>query len=139
MKFKYRKLPNPLDPTKPWVLRPYIPVRLLYRGNHKNTFGLVDSGADITLFHASLGRALGVAIEQGRVLELFGATGTSMKVYLHQIELQIIGAQETMTLEAGFSDALPVTGLLGQVGFFEHYRITFERAKERIEIVPAKP
>lgn len=29
-------------------------------------------------------------------------------------------------IEAGFTDKLPVAGLLGMSGFFEHFKITFD-------------
>lgn len=137
MKFNYDKLPNPLDPTRPWILKPHLRVRLFYQDptRYADILALVDSGADLSLFHASVGRLLGIDVTQGRPIRFRGVSGTGFTVYLHTIHLQIRGARGAIALEAGFTDAPIVKAILGQVGLFDAYRITFERAKERIEIV----
>jgi hypothetical protein len=61
MKFDYLKQPNFNDPQKPWISRPMIPVRLFHQGKHVDVYALVDSGADTSLFHASLATTLGIA------------------------------------------------------------------------------
>lgn len=138
MKFPYLIVPNLADPTKPVIPRPYIPVRLFYQEKHRNTFGLVDSGADVSIFHASIGRRLGIQIEQGRSGKTSGIGGVEMVTYYHTLSLQVDGLAEIVPLEIGFADWLPVTGLIGEVGFFDVYRITFERTKGEIDIVPVK-
>ncbi len=51
---------------------------------------------------------------------------------MHDISLYIPGG--IVTTKAGFSDNLPILGLLGMTGFFEHFRITFDPAALRCEL-----
>jgi hypothetical protein len=41
-------------------------------------------------------------------------------LFLHEIALYVPGGP--VTTPAGFSDNLPIAGLLGMMGFFEHFR-----------------
>jgi hypothetical protein len=50
--------------------------------------------------------------------------GGQEEVWLHKIRLHIPGGPVDIT--AGFKENLPVSGLLGTNGFFEHFKITFE-------------
>jgi len=137
MKFPYLKQPT-ADPSAPWISRPVIPVRLFYRGTPFDVYALLDSGADVTLFHSSVARALGIDLATGRQVAFRGIAGDAVAGYFHTIQLQLIGSPEVIELEAGFTDAPGVRAILGQTGFFEHYRITFDRSKELIEIRPKK-
>jgi len=138
MKFDYLKQPNFRDPQKPWVSRPFIPVRLFYQNSHIDLFALIDSGADACLFHISLGRALGIPVEQGERQVFYGIEASGVEVYFHQIRLEIRGVAGTIVIKAGFVDSKNVSGILGQQDFFENYKITFERSKEIIEINPIR-
>jgi len=48
--------------------------------------------------------------------------------YLHDLTLYIPGGQTK--IKAGFKEALPVAGLLGMNGFFEHFKIVFDGPAE---------
>ena len=138
MKFDYLKQPNLLNPRRPWISRPLIPIRLIYQEKHVDVYALIDSGADATLFHSSIAKTLGIDTEIGRKEEYFGISGEGIDVYFHKIQLQITGSLEVNELEAGFTDSKGVAAILGQAGFFENYHIEFERDKERVEIVPVR-
>lgn len=84
---------------------------------------IIDSGASGSIFHAAIGRAIGLDIEKGELAETLGITGP-MKVYLHDISLYAPGG--IIATRVGFSDDLPIAGLLGMAGFFESFRITFD-------------
>jgi len=81
----------------------------------------IDSGASRCLFHASI--FIGLDIEKGQVEETFGISGPARQ-YLHEIALYIPGG--VVTIHAGFSDDLPLAGLLGMNGFFEYFTVTFD-------------
>ncbi|GAC1437185.1 MAG: hypothetical protein NVS1B11_30540 [Terriglobales bacterium] len=54
------------------------------------------------------------------------------EIYMHEISLYLpSGVVET---EAGFSKDLPVLGLLGMRGFFEHFKIVFDPAALQCEL-----
>jgi hypothetical protein len=135
MKFKYRKTPDDTDPSKRWIARPILQVRLYYGLKHQDIRCLVDSGADDCLFHTSVGERLGIDVQAGRLKRFAGiAAGQFVDAYMHTIQTQIQGLSEKIDLEAGFTDSEWVYGILGQSGFFQNYRVTFERFRGRFEV-----
>lgn len=84
---------------------------------------VIDSGATNCLFHASIGQAIGLDIEKGEPTQTMGIAG-AMQIFLHNICLYVPGG--TITTKAGFTNDLPIAGLLGMEGFFEHFRIIFD-------------
>jgi hypothetical protein len=92
---------------------------------------VIDSGASRCLFHSGIGRSIGLDIQQGRAEESLGVSG-SCKMYLHDIALYLPGGIVNIT--AGFSDDLPVAGLLGMNGFFDHFTVLFDPTAQRCEI-----
>ncbi len=85
---------------------------------------MVDSGAARCLFHASLGRAIGLNVEKGQEEDTIGVSGQPTKTYLHNVSLHVPG--HMIKVRAGFTDQLPLAGILGREGFFEQFRITFD-------------
>lgn len=51
---------------------------------------------------------------------------------MHNITLYIPGGP--VQIKAGFSDSLPVIGILGMTGFFDHFFIKFDPAALRCEL-----
>jgi hypothetical protein len=92
---------------------------------------IIDSGASSCIFHASIGRAVGLDVEKGKPTETLGIAG-AMRVYVHEISLYAPGG--IIVTVAGFSDALPIAGLLGMSGFFENFRIVFDPTELRCEL-----
>src|SRR5205807_4815512 len=88
---------------------------------------------DESLFHASIGRSLGIDVESGTYMRFDGIAG-SIEAYMHLIEIQIQDFPERVTIRAGFTESDGVHAILGQAGFFENFRICFERYRWRIEI-----
>ena len=112
-------------------LRPIIPIEL----EHTGKFGyevLVDSGADICIFHADIGRAIGLVIEDGELFELGGITGTKRIGYFHKITLRIGGV--SYRTKVGFTDNMrdDAYGMVGQKGFFDRFAIKFDYAERRL-------
>lgn len=86
---------------------------------------IVDSGAPDCFFHASIGRAIGLEIENGVPGDLGGIVhGAAIKVYYHDIGLYV-GA-DRVRVRAGFSDDVSVAGILGRRGFFDNFIVTFD-------------
>lgn len=76
------------------------------------------------MFHSSVGEGIGLNIEKGEKDETIGVSGVPTIMYRHMIHLHVLGSM--FKIRAGFSDGLPLAGLLGRIGFFEHYKITFD-------------
>lgn len=136
-KLDYRKFPA--QPTEPFprrtsVSRPVVPIALINGSQRVRYLALIDSGADYCIFHAEIGEQIGLVIESGKRLPFFGSSGQEQSAFFHEIKLEIGGHE--VTCFAGFShelQSLPY-GILGQVGFFDSFKITFDHTRERIEL-----
>lgn len=138
MKFDYLKQPNFQEPNKKWVSRPMLPVHLFNGAQRVNALALVDSGADSSLFNASLAELLGIELERGKHQEFIGIAEARIDVYFHPINLQVAGDARLIEMNVGFTRSNSVGALLGQSDFFEEYQVIFERYKEKFELKPAK-
>jgi hypothetical protein len=131
--FDYRKIPNHAVPRKRWIKRPMLQVTLVNGTKRHQIVCLIDSGADECLFHASVGRSLGLDLQSGRYKKFDGIAG-SIEAYVHPIELQVQDVPERVMIDAGFTESDGVHAILGQAGFFENFKICFERYRWRIEV-----
>ena len=139
MRFDYRKVPTAATPKKHWVKKPLLQVSLLNGGRRTNVVCLVDSGAEDCIFHSSIASLLGIDLKSGTLKSFTGiAKGHPIDGYLHTVELQVYGMTERVSIDAYFTEAEGVSALLGQSGFFENFKVTFERYKGQFE-VEARP
>ena len=130
MKFKYKRF-------SPAFIRPIIPIKIGYGGITVEQGVLVDSGADICLFDARIGKLIGVPVEQGEPRVFRGATAAPQTYYMHPITIEVGGWK--YKIKAGFvPDFAPRYGIVGQVGFFNFFTIKFDYRKEEIEIKPVE-
>lgn len=137
MKFPYLKIPRK-DPSKKWVTRPIIPVTLFGPKGSVNVDALIDSGADRCLFNAELGREIGLDLEKGEKEIFSGIEGGKIGAFLHKIQLQVIGIEKKIEIITGFADAPGIFAVLGQDGFFDAFRIKFEKDHNIVEITPVR-
>ena len=84
---------------------------------------LIDSGASLCVFNSVLAEELGLELRAGRLENTIGIGGTR-EVWIHIVRLLVPGG--AIVVEAGFQEDLPVFGLLGMEGFFEHFIVTFD-------------
>ena len=126
LKFPYKRYPDPKAPGG-FYYAASAPVNIALPTRNsprsKRFDAIIDSGATNCVFHSSIGRAVGLEIEKGEPAQTQGIAGPST-IYLHEVSVYIPGG--VITTRAGFSNELPVAGLLGMVGFFEHFKITFD-------------
>ncbi len=137
MKFPYLKLPARELHLK-WIARPYIPVRLTGPKGVWEGYGLIDSGADRCLFNDQIAKQVGLNLDQGQNENFGGIEGGNLNASLQKVTLQIIGMDKEIEVMAGFVNSSGVAAILGQEGFFDNFRIKFERDHGIIEINLAK-
>lgn len=128
-RYDYKPFPldKPVAATKQdsaW--RPVL--RVVIFSGHRRTppiEAIVDTGADMTIFDADIARGMGLKVEQGDIYE-FGGIAASAKVtgYIHKVKLLVAG--DTIETPVVFADGIVSGGLLGQVGFFNHFIATFD-------------
>src|SRR5438270_7318367 len=135
MRFDYVKERVDGQPKKQWPKRAKLPVTLFYNGRRQNMYALVDSGADECLFHSGIAGRLGIDVKSGLLKKFGGITG-SIDAYMHVIQLEVQNVPHRVTVLAGFTDAEGVSGILGQSGFFENFKITFERYEWEFDVTP---
>ncbi len=125
MRFAYKSYPN-LKGVDDWLA--VVPVQISNPATHsppcRKFEAVIDSGASLCLFHSSIGHSIGLRIDKGEEDETTGVSGVPTKIYRHTIHLHVLG--NMFKIRAGFADQLPLAGLLGRVGFFEHFKITFD-------------
>jgi len=136
-KFDYRRFPS--DPSEAFpgrrsANRPVIPVTLINGSNTIRYLALIDSGADLCIFHSEVGEQISIDIESGKKQEFDGITGEKMVAFFHQIEIEVGGYR--LSCYAGFSRGLTKMpyGILGQQGFFDTFQVTFDYDKEKVEL-----
>lgn len=138
MKFKYRKVPantSKAFPQRNFFLRPIIPISISFKDKSIRYEALVDSGADYNIFPAELGRILGIIIEKGDLNPVMGVSGNGIPVYFHKLDIEVGGWR--YNVDIGFADNINQNqGILGQKGFFDLFKISFEYMKEDLEILP---
>ena len=139
LKFKYRRFPiNPSEafPGRVDVLRPAIPVQLLNGDKKLGCLAIIDSGADFSIFHASLGELIGLTIESGKTERFSGVSedADELTAYFHAIRIVVEGYE--FDCWTGFSRDVEDSpyGLLGQLGFFSLFSVHLDYGKETIEL-----
>ena len=135
MRFQYAEIHNHQDPQRPFQ-RPYLIVSLIKGNRRKDVISLVDSGADLCLFHADIGRMIGIGIQAAPKLAFQGVSGGKEVACIHRVDL-VVKRLDAITLEVGFTNSIAVgTGLLGQRGFFEQFQINFDLSHKFFEVNP---
>jgi len=134
LKVPYKKYPTPYAACG-FYYSASLPVSIALPAKNsprsKRFDAIIDSGASSCIFHAGIGRAIGLDIEKGEPTQTLGIAGP-MEIYLHDISLHVPGG--IIVTRAGFSDGLPIAGLLGMTGFFENFRIAFDPTALRCEL-----
>jgi hypothetical protein len=130
VKFRYKKYSQ-------GIIRPVIPIEIIY-GNIELPYEvLVDSGADRNIFDAQTARILGLDLESGAVEKVSGIAGQEEKYYGHHMDLRI-GGHLFKNVEVGFLERIGTFGygVVGQKGFFDLFAVKFDLRKEEVELKP---
>ena len=127
MVFDYREL-------APGISRPIIPVRLQYKKIFVILEAIIDSGADWCIFDAGL---LGILkLPLGPQTKFFGAGKEPLRGFKSKVNLTIIG--KDFKADVLFSPDLGrhSYGILGQKGFFDNFKVCFDKSRNQIDINP---
>ncbi len=125
MTFYYEELTSRLA-------RPTIPI-LLKSGN-KIVFyvGLIDSGADYCVFSIETAKALGIKLSR-QIVKIEGVGSSKVKGRFGTVTLKIGSA--SYKLKAVFAEIRELGyGILGGIGFFDHFDVKLSYKKRTIEI-----
>ncbi len=124
LKIPYKKVPDGKGGFGYYAIVPVnIALAVKSSPRSKRFEAIIDSGASRCVFHAQIGNAIGLDIKKGEVETTYGVAGPT-PIYLHDISLYAPGG--IIAIRAGFSEDLPTAGIVGMMGFFEHFKITFD-------------
>lgn len=150
MKLPFSFLPVSPDAAFPNRLELKRPILALFLENGDNrviVYAVVDSGADVCVFPASVARDLKLSLQRDKASAFSGSGETTQIAYFEQIQATIlpmesaeIGADQepiSFPLYAGFCETLEHVGmgLLGQEGFFSRFKVSFYNSQNFFEIV----
>lgn len=123
----------------PKVYKPWIKVLLNYKKTHRITSGgivaLIDSGADVCFCAKYIGEWLGIQFKGKQSTTFTSANQSQFKAIPEVVTL--IACNKSFDCKFFFADDLPreTPIILGQLGFFEKFKITFDLKNKLIEIV----
>lgn len=142
MKFKYRELEvkhSPSSNKKKKILRPIIPIFLVSKTTIVGYEALIDSGADYNIFDAAIADILNIKLTSGKKRQIIGLGGQKIKGYEHSVILKL--SNHSYNTFVVFSKEIPPNswGVLGNQGFFDHFKISFFYRKGIIDISHQKP
>ena len=115
------------------LIRPVIPVELIYKNLVVPYEALVDSGADFCIFDVQIANILGIDVENGRHDFVSGITGTKEPIYFHNITVKIGGWPHKVDVAFGKLGDFG-HGVVGQKGFFDSFIVKFNYTKEEVEL-----
>jgi hypothetical protein len=136
MKYPYHVVAGALDTAGRYTKRPIVEVEISRGGAGRKFLALIDSGADQITMPAAIAAALGIDRSTCRPRTMMGITMERTQGFVAQVAIRVPHHVEPITVPAVFIDTdVPV--LLGQEGFFDRYRIKFEKDHDTFEIVSA--
>lgn len=133
-KFRYFQAPQEQKGKIIYISIPLIDLVINYkRGQMMNVLALVDSGASVNLFPASLGEKLGINIRKGKEYKIAGIGDAQIESFSHEgIGIFVEGHKIETNAYFSYQQQIP---LLGQNGFFDKCNlVSFDRKEEEIII-----
>lgn len=129
MKIKYAQV-------TPEIARPLIQIKLFFKNRFLISEALIDSGADFCIFPLEAAASLDVPIKKGRKVYLTGLLKGETALYL--FPLKLIFDEYTVCAEIGFTQGINpyAPAVLGQKGFFDNFKVCFDKSKLQVEINP---
>ena len=115
--------------------RPFVPVRIRRGDAFVNTRGLIDSGADRSLFSAALAPALGIDLTQLAGTGAARGVGGEDRVDAVDVEMYVAGVRfpARLSFSENWTNAF---GLLGRADFFRAFRVAFDERAEAVFLDP---
>jgi len=132
LNFRYKKIerPHPLPPT----IMPVIPVTLKAK-NELDVLALLDSGADTTAFSKDIAEIIGADLSGKR--ELVDGIGGKVKAVETTVTITIQHRHERYFIRTKakvilgeHEENFPI--IIGRLGFFENFDITFKEKEGKI-------
>lgn len=137
MKYKYSSFLPPKNQQK-WIKRPVVEVEIFGTNGSQKFNALIDSGADCSLFNAEIAELVGIDLSKSENRPFVGIGGKQQikTQFLDNVEIKVEGISKSIKIPVGFINSDSVGLLLGQDGFFDSYKLKFEKDHDSFEIMP---
>lgn len=108
------------------VYLPSLHINIIGDTLQISQMAMVDSGSSVSIMNLEIAKFLNVDIEKCKKVNLAGITGRSVG-YESIITIVVEGFTEMLSLPVIFTKELNTGILLGQIGFFDKFTITFDK------------
>lgn len=108
-----------------------IPIKLRHDSTLVEYRALIDSGADFNLFHGEIADILDIDLSRMRK-QYIGGVGGSTIGYPYFLDICVNKAFHKAQVIFSYDIPLKGFGLLGQIGFFDHYIVEFNLTKKMV-------
>lgn len=133
MKYKYTVVSGAQTVAGRFVKRPVVQIEIS-RGKHARTFlAIIDSGADNIILPGYIAELFGIDRSVCRSYSVMGISLENTPGFVAELDFRLHNHSEVFTAPVVFIDK-DVPPLLGQEGFFDNYRIKFEKDHDTFEI-----
>jgi predicted aspartyl protease len=112
------------------LLDPTLELPVKTPGGNRRFRFLLDSGTDFTMMPRSAARQLGLSLKGTKEMSVTGIEGSETTAWLSEITVEIGGSE--LPLPCLFSSIERTPYLLGRMGFFQRFNITFDNARKKI-------
>lgn len=136
MKYRYAQ-PLPNSDLSSFRRVALLKTTLSHQDNQVDVLAMIDSGADISVFHLDYAILLGINPKDCESVQVEGVGGVAYPCYKTTVDLTPQGLAP-VTIPALFIESPGVNALLGQEGFFDRHIITFDRADDSFEVMPKR-
>ena len=128
MKFRYKNYGQ-------GILRPVIPIEVIFNNKSVGYEVLIDSGSDLNIFSSEIAELLEIDFAKDNKGEVSGITGESKQFYFHNLDIKV-GGNLYKDLRVGFLEDIGkyAYGVVGQKGFFDIFVVKFDLVKKEIEL-----
>jgi len=112
------------------ILKPLLEITILHGNDSLLHTALLDSGSDVTLMSADIAKTLGIDLSQCEHKFISGIDGEPMEGFMTDVDINVQPFAGTLQLPILFVPGLDHSSLLGQYGFFEHFRVRFDKDRD---------
>jgi hypothetical protein len=133
VKYKYTVVSGAQTVGGRFVKRPAVQIEIS-RGKQARTFlAIIDSGADNIILPAYMAELFGIDRASCRPYNVIGISMENTPGFVAELDFRLQNHSQLFTAPVVFIDN-DVPPLLGQEGFFDIYRIKFEKDHDSFEI-----
>ena len=114
------------------AINPQIEIPVKTINGYKDMMFLIDSGAVVSALPKTLAEDLGINLSELPRITIEGFAG--QKTFAYKGEFVVKIGREEVAIPVVFSENPKASNILGRIGFFDEFNITFDAETQRIKI-----